>query len=256
MVRLLALLLACAPVLAAERIERQVGEAVDLRRSQPLYLEEHWVRYEADEAVERKVLYRCPSGEIFARKQVDYRGSDLAPDFELVDARFGYREGLRRDATGLEVFVRRETGQDERRTRLADAERLVADAGFDRFIHRHWDSLGDGRAVDLDFLVPSRQSAMGFRVRMAERRTIDGSDARIIRLSLGGMLGLFAPSIDVAYAEADRRLLRFEGLSNIRLDSGRNATVRIDFPEPPQPASARAWDELLDRPLAECSLGG
>ena len=61
-----------------------------------LYREQHWLRLREGRPLERLVLYRCPNGVAFARKQVDYRGSAPAPAFALEDARSGYREGLRR----------------------------------------------------------------------------------------------------------------------------------------------------------------
>lgn len=256
MVRLLpCLLLLCGLAEGSERFERYSGDALDLRESFKLYEEEHWLHFKHDHLIERRVLYRCPSGQAFARKRVDYRDSLHAPAFELVDARFGYREGLRRAATGIEAYFRSSHEAEEQSVILSEAGSLVADAGFDRFVQQHWETLGGGGAVALEFLVPSRGDALGFRMQLAGQREIDGIEARVVRLSLGGVLGWFASSIDVAYAEDDRRLLRFEGLSNIRLDPKRNATVRINFPKPPEPVATEQWREVLNQPLETCQLG-
>ncbi len=237
------------------RFARYAGVASDARDADPLYAEEHWLRFEQEQLVERQVLYRCPSGEAFARKRVDYREDPLAPAFALEDARFGYREGLRRSGSSMETFVQRRADATELRSAVPEASRLVADSGFDRFVLRHWEALGRGEAVPLEFLVPSRGSSYGFRVRLQERREVGGVPARVLRLSLGGPLGWFAPAIDVAYAEADRRLLRFEGLSNIRLTPERNAVVRIEFPQPPARALEQDWRAVAQLALQPCSLG-
>ena len=254
---LLALLAVCAGAALAQeaRIERYAGVASDARAADPLYAEEHWLRLEQGELVERQVLYRCPSGGACARKRVDYRADPLAPAFALEDARFGYREGLHRDADGAETFVRRSVESPAVRSPVREAPRLVADSGFDRFVLRHWEALGRGEAVPLEFLVPSRGDSFAFRVRLLERRTVGGVEARVLRLSLGGPLGWFAPAIDVAYAESDRPLLRFEGLSNIRHTPERNAVVRIDFPQAPERVDPGAWDAVARTPLQPCSLG-
>lgn len=253
----LALFAVCASVSAAHesRFARYEGVASDLRGDGLLYAEEHWLRFEQDELVERQVLYRCPSGNAFARKRVDYRDDPLAPSFRLDDARFGYREGLSREQETPESFVRRSSQSAEQRSPVPEAERLVADSGFDRFVRKHWDALGRGEAVPLEFLVPSRGSSYDFRVELLEKRAVGGVDARVLRLALGGPLGWFAPSIDVAYAEADRRLLRFEGVSNIRLTPQRNALVRIEFPQLPEPAAATQWEAVSRQPLQACALG-
>jgi hypothetical protein len=73
---------------------------------------------------------------------------------------------------------------------------------------------------------------------------------------LGGLLGWIAPHIDVVYAERDQRLLRFEGLSNLRDDAGDDPLkVRIEFPEPPKAADAEAFARLAAEPLRACRVG-
>ncbi|MEE7548937.1 hypothetical protein HF319_19710, partial [Xanthomonas sp. Kuri4-1] len=67
---------------------RYDGDAQAAEGGRLLYRESHWVEPDGG----RVVLYRCPGGAAFARKQVG-GGSD--PEFELVDARDGYREGVR-----------------------------------------------------------------------------------------------------------------------------------------------------------------
>jgi len=55
---------------------------------------------------------------------------------------------------------------------------------------------------------------------------------------------------------ADRRLLRFEGLSNLRDDAGEdNLKVRIDFPTPPTPAAPGEWAKFAAEPLRACRVG-
>ena len=56
---------------------------------------------------------------------------------------------------------------------------------------------------------------------------------------------------------ADRRLLRFEGLSNLRDDAGlRPLKVRIEFPQAPRPAEPGAWERLAAEPLKPCRVQG
>jgi len=68
----------------------------------------------------RPALYRRASGEPFARKWVRDVGLDEFPDFELLEARDGYREG-----------VRTHDGRSQR-------TQAVADAGSDAFVRNHW----------------------------------------------------------------------------------------------------------------------
>lgn len=230
------------------------GTAVDLRRAQPLYEEQHFVRTLDGQPAERMVLYRCTDGSAFARKQVDYGESRFAPSFELVDARLDYREGLRRTDEGLLAFAG--SGDSARETALDGAASLVADSGFDRFVQAHWQRLQAGESVDIDFLVPSRGEALSFRLRKQEALQVEGEPASRIRLSLTGFIGLFAPNIDVIYRDADQWLLRFEGLTNIRESASRNIVARIDFPLAPEPAAEDVWAAAAAEPLQACRLRG
>lgn len=220
-----------------------------------LYLEQHLVRREQGRPLERLVLYRCADGTAFARKRVDYRRSALAPEFALEDARTDYREGLRRAGGPQQVFVQENAGDAERAAPL-EASGLVADAGFDEFVRAKWDRLMAGESVPLEFAVPSRLESMDFTVRrLRGGAAVGGEDAVVFRLALGGWRGWLAPHIDVAYGRDSRRLLRFEGLSNLRTDDGRRQlAARIDFPRPARPADEGQWQAFAREPLSACRV--
>lgn len=228
------------------------GEARALDGSGLLYVEEHLLRGDAASPSERLVLYRCADGTAFARKRVDYAPAALAPDFELRDARLDYREGLRREGGQLIAFAGDAATVRERG--LAQAPDLVADSGFDRLVRQRWDALQAGEDVRIDFLVPSRGQALDFRVRKVESLSVDGAPASRFRLSVGGFIGLFAPAIDVVYRDADRWLLRFEGLTNIRAQRDENLEARIEFPQPPSPRGDALWREYSALELSACAV--
>jgi hypothetical protein len=254
--RLAALVLATLmadPVVASLREE--VGFASALDDGRPLYREQHLMRTAPDGGpLERLVVYRCTDGTPFARKRVDYRGAPSAPAFQFEDARSGYREGLQRGRGGAQVFVDRPDAEP-RQAMLPDGA-FVADAGFDQWVRGNWPALARGERVPMDFLVPSRLTSYGFKVYQVEAAADGDEPARRFRLRLGGLLGWLAPHIDVVYAEADRRLLRFEGLSNLRDDAGEDPlTVRIEFPEPARPVASADFERLAAEPLRACRVG-
>lgn len=256
----LAALLGClvaAPAAAgAAGLSFEEGVARDPVEGLELYREQHWLRHRDGRPLERLTLYRCPDGTAFARKRVDYRRSRLSPEFELTDARSGYREGLRRRDGRTTLYFREHAGAPESARLLAAAE-LVADAGFDEFIRRHWAQLAAGQRLPLDFAVPARLRSLGFTVqRSGAPRTLAGESAITFRLALGGMLRWIAPHIEVSYGETSRRLLRFEGLANLRDEGGASQWVaRIDFAAPPRPASEADWRLAAATALSGCRGG-
>src|SRR5699024_2205515 len=110
------------------------------------------------------------------------------------------------------------SGSEERSATLESGAGLVADAGFDEFIRRQWQPLLDGDAVPLEFAVPARLDSYAFTLRRRGSGQAAGEPAEIFRLRLGGLWGLLAPHIDVAYGRDSRRLLWFQGLSNLQTD--------------------------------------
>jgi hypothetical protein len=227
---LAACLLALPGVAAAQSLQYD-GTAYALDGEAVLYRESHFLSAaRADAPAERIVLYRCPDGAPFARKRVVYGADGEAPSFELVDARLGYREGVRASGDAREVFVQREPGAAEKRGPLPAADGLVADAGFDAFVQRHWDELQRGETVRFPFLVPSRLDYFNFKVSKDGEVEVDGQPASVIRLALGSWWAFLLPHIDVVYGNADRTLLRFVGLTNVRDAEGDNLKARIEFP--------------------------
>ena len=247
-----ALATVAAPASMARLVE-ETGIATDLDSGRPLYREQHLMRAAADgDLVERLVVYRCTDGTPFARKRVDYRDAPAAPAFQFEDVRSGYREGLQRGPDGARVFVDRPDAEKQQAPLPGGA--LVADAGFDQWVRREWPRLVAGESVPMEFLVPSRLTSYGFKVYEVDEASAEAG--RRFRLRLGGLLGWFAPHIDVVYSEADRRLLRFEGLSNLRDDAGEDPLkVRIVFPEPPKAVDASAFNRLAAEPLRACRVG-
>ncbi len=212
--------MAGAPALPAHALESYEGLAYAPGTKHLLYRESHWV-----DGDERIVLYRCPGGEPFARKRVNSRISAIAPDFELTDARDGYREGVASIGGQREVFLRANNDSRMKRKTLT-ASNPVIDAGFDAFIRTSWAEISDKHFLQVPFVIPSRLGALNFKVRHAG----DHGASRTFRLSLDGWYGALLPHIDVIYAATTRTLLRYRGISNIRGDDGRQLAVDIHFP--------------------------
>ena len=242
-IRLLMICGAALTVAVAHGGVRYEGLAYARQGGALLYTETHWV-HEQGGAVEHAVLYRCPDGSPFARKRLLARSSPQAPDFEFVDARDGYREGVRTTAdSGREVFVQPRTDAplDVRPLRMPPG--AVVDAGFDAFVRGQWGALSSGATVTVPFLVPSRFDFWRFRITDARDRHIDGQPVRSLRMRADAWYGFALPGIELAYEPDGRRLVMFEGIGTIRDRQGRHLDVRIEFPKGRRQALPGAADE-------------
>jgi hypothetical protein len=244
----LAAALPFAAALAAPA-QRYEGIAHALRGGELLYREVHY-RYAAEDGARHLVLYRCPDAGAFARKLLHEAPSPSAPDFDFVDARSGYREGVRREGTLWHVYVQDGTGAPLRSQRLPVRAEAVIDAGFDHYVRSHWDALGQGVA-HVPFLLPSRLGYVDIALSDAREAIEDGQAVRRLRMRLDAWYAFVAPVIHLAYTVEPRRLRAFEGIGSIRDGNGRHRAVRIEFPpaartEVPQAEIEAALAEPLD----------
>ena len=226
---LVAILFAVVPVLQATDLQF-AGFARD-RAGKPLYVEAHYVRNAGVVGENRIVMYRCsPGGPAFARKELTYGKLREEPEFIFTDARSGYVEGLRQTPQGPRVFQQENARSPRREAPVPANVAIVADAGFDEFVRQHWDELEAGKTLRFPFLIPSRLDYLSFKVKKHSETKLEGATASVIRLNLSGVLGWFLPYIEVSYRKSDRALMRYDGLSNIRDDAGRNHIAVIEFP--------------------------
>jgi hypothetical protein len=213
--------LAATPAFTAQT---WTGDAYLAKGGTLAYRETHYLS-----GAERLVVYTCPDGKPFARKTIHDGGNAQAPDFDMLDARTGYREGVRGAGDARTIYVQRAPDQAEKSAPLAMPDDGVIDAGFDTYVRRHWDALARGDTLRFKFLVPSRLTFYAFDLA----RVDDASNAArlTVRLSLGAWYSFLAPSIDVTYDRVTHRLLRFVGMSNVRDTKLKNLDVRIEFPQ-------------------------
>ena len=201
-----------APCLAGEFYQGYAYAPADHRL---LYRESHWL-YTEDGVEHRLVVYSCPDGQPFVRKQVNSAPGAATPDVELFDARGGYREGVRT--------------RDGRRAPLGAPLNAVIDAGFDAFIRSHWNALSGAPVSPVALLVPSELRYLNFTVRMLRDEDSGDGAVRWFRLQLADWYGFALPHIELAYDKKTHELRQYSGVSNIRDAEGRNLSVTIRFP--------------------------
>lgn len=248
------IVMAAAPAPGAERHQ---GLAYARGTDRLLYSETHW-RHERDGVARRMVLYRCPDGSAFARKQVDESPSAMAPDFDFIDGRDGYREGVRTRAGVREVYLQERADRPIRAMPLPARPGAVIDAGFDALVRSRWQALAGQRALTVPFLLPSRQGFLDIRVAGVAGGVATGEPVRRLRMTLDRWYGFVAPATELTYAISDRWLLEFSGIGTIRDAAGRHQEVRIEFPDRAVAGvPVRQVDEAAALPLAgRCSAAG
>ena len=246
-VGLLSITAALMPSLADATTTNE-GTAYRLDDGTAAYREIHML-YANDGVPARLVLYRCMSGAPFARKIMVERAGEAAPDFDFIDARTGYREGVRTTARGREVYWQKSATTLERTRKLALPANAVIDAGFDAMVRTHWASLATGNSISANFLLPSAQRFLKVSIEPVNAAPVAG--VTHLRMTLDTWYGFAAPDTDLYYRSSDQRLLRFKGIGTIHDTRGRNQAVRIEFPDGLQgrPASTSEITAVRRLPL-------
>ena len=242
-----------AAVLADADIRYEQGKAWNTDKTRLLYTESHWTTYAGDAPKERTVLYRCADGTPFARKEISYAGTPLAPGFSFKDVRFDYDEGLRWQNGQAQLWFKR-AGQSKQGV-IPNSRKLVADAGFDVFVRSRWQDLARTGSQPLEFAVPSRLTSYPFTLARTGGTSYLSEPAQTYKLGLDGWLGLVAPDVELTYGAASKRLLRFKGMSNILDNQGRKpVNALIEFPLADRAATSREKQQAQTTLLKSCQL--
>ncbi|OQX37196.1 MAG: hypothetical protein B0D91_07390 [Oceanospirillales bacterium LUC14_002_19_P2] len=203
------------------------GRAYDLDGDGLLYTEEHLYPSQ----YQHMVTYREASGEVFAKKRLDYSHSFTVPDFRQENARNGeVIEVVRTDSDKLEVTYQANDKQNPKQKRLAIESLMVVDAGFDHFVREHWETLRNGRSLTIAYLAPSRRQTVALRIN--EVQCSSSSDVCFNIAPDAWLLGLVLEPIFLAYEGDTKRLRRFKGRGNIADKYGDYQTVDIRYEYP------------------------
>lgn len=174
--------------------------------------------------------YTNAAGKTIVRRQVNFEQNRLKPSFRLDDLRNGYAEGAELVGDRIKVFMGG-TADDPYRERLLKVpEPAVVDAGFDAFVEQHWHSLLAGDVLHFNFVAPSQLDYFKFRVYRARETTHQQKQAVVLKMDIDhALLSLFVDPIQLTYDKATRKLLVYNGISNIYDDRGKTHKVRMEF---------------------------
>ncbi|KAG1250194.1 hypothetical protein G6F65_018834 [Rhizopus arrhizus] len=112
-----------------------------------------------------------------------------------------------------------------------------------------------GERISLPFLVPGRQRYFPVQIRRSAPLRWQGVAAQQIEVSLDTWYGGIAPRLQLVYADADRRLLEFQGTSNLRDARGHYPQVVVRFAAAARASSASEWQQAWAQSLvAGCGV--
>lgn len=236
-----ALFMAMGATQALEPVQELVGQAYDKESGELLYTEVHQFRYDANnQPIADEVEYTSPEGVRLGGKSVDFQQSLFVPSFATELSNSGYVEGLRRKGEGLEMY-RQKPGEEQAQTNAVDSSRCeAADAGFHPYVQANFDTLLKGDPVTFRFCVVSSLRSVKFKAERLEDGEIEGVSTVRIKVSVASLLGLFVDPLILSYNPANKDLIEYIGISNVRDDEGKAYQIRMRYPIRQTPAQPEA----------------
>jgi len=208
------------------------GQAVDRDSGKLVYQERHSMAEDPSGLWVMDSDYLDPQGDLFAERTVWFEAdSPQRPSYRLVDYRDDFEEGATKTEDGKFELYRIIDG--ERESAIIDPAKqrnLVIDAGFSALISDNWDALLQGERIRFDFASAARLTTIQFRLMHQPSASTDQAQRFCLEPSNWFVRMLVVP-IELTYASSNKALIGYDGLSNIRRESGGNHVVSIAFPE-------------------------
>lgn len=211
---------------ADDAFSKLVGSAYSIETGALLYRETH-------QKISKdiyKVEYSEPDGRVFANKTIDFSKSPITPSFSQLNKRNGEKIDVIQSGNKLQISYQENSNEKVEKDTVALAQGMVVDAGFDAFVKQYWDTLISGKEMDIEYLVPSRQSTFSFR--FSQITCVDGTKEGAMCFALKPVSWFVRMAVDpivVAYDPVDKRLLRFTGRTNICDEQGKYLTADIQY---------------------------
>jgi hypothetical protein len=191
-----------------------------------LYVEHHRDVVCDTDLLRSEVAYVGPAGDTLATKTLDFSRHLIQPDLVFHDQRTGYREGAVVRGDSIEMFRRHDADAKELRGSTRPNRLAAVDAGVDQAIQAYWDLLAAGSRVEFDFAVPDRLRSFHFRIRRLSKPD------QVLRLRIepaNWWLRWVVSRIDITYDSLSRRILTYDGITDMRDENGRRYRAHIDF---------------------------
>ncbi len=209
-------------------IDSYRGIAYEKGKKKPIYSEVFEDKFDNGRHVETTTRYYNPENKLIAIRSLDFSKSRFAPDFKTEDLRTGYLEGAERNGSVIRLFLRKDRNSVTEERSIQVPEPAVVDGGFNQFMKCNWKSLEGGEAIVFYFTVSSKLDY--YKLRAVKLNTTASSMTIKIEPDQTVLRWVATPII-VTYDLTTKRILSYEGKSNIAGDNGTNNIVKLIYPE-------------------------
>jgi hypothetical protein len=205
------------------------GVAYDQKTGQIVYTDNHAENRRGEKHVSSEIVYKNPVGKVFAKKTISFEKKTTLPDFTLVDSRDGYIEGAKVTGNQIQLFYRENAKSEMQEKIFPIPSNGVVDGGFDQYIKENWDDILAGKKLNFVMFAPSKLNSYKFIVQKTKTGTYKEKQVVHLKIELDNLFGIFLPSIKIIYGIDNKRILFYEGISNINNPEGKSYFVKIQY---------------------------
>jgi hypothetical protein len=207
--------------------ETQVFEAIARYEGRVVYLERHTVVYDDQTIIKSLTEYQDAHGKPFGSLRSDFTRSLAAPEYIFRDNRQQSLQGQRWANQKLEVFSQeRKQARVVKKDLIKTPEVMIGGEGLIYYIGAHLKELIGSDGMDFKFVIPGRLSAFDFFIKPLEH---NATEAAFEVKMKSWLMGLFGPRLKLIYDLQKKRVISFEGLSNVRNSDGSMMSVDVQY---------------------------
>ena len=224
-------ILLCAALCAfssAIETDSYTGYAYKDGVKKPVYTEKFTDKTIDGKPSETTTKYYDASNKLIAQRTLNFSKSKFAPDFKTEDFRTGYQEGAEMKGKKFRLFFKESKDDKLKEKTISIPSPAVVDGGFNQYIKANWSELEKGKALVFNFAVASRLDY--YKMRTVRISSTDKTMKVKIEPERK-ILRMLASPIVVNYDKSTKRILSYEGISNIGDKNGDNFTIKLVYPE-------------------------
>ena len=194
---------------------RIVGYVRDADTQRYLYTEVHEQTLATDGAMQTGVTsYYDPQGREIGRKTLDFCANRTVPIYRMDLPALNYSEGISSNSPQVAMF-KRDKDQEDRKTLPFDEGLVVADEGFNQLLLDQLNEIRKGETIRFGLYAAGRTNRFSFRAKKIDEQTVDGIAVMHVLVEPDSMLRMLVSPLKLTYDLKTRRLMRYEGMSNI-----------------------------------------
>ena len=208
--------------------ETQVFEAVASSKGEMVYVERHTLTLEEGTLIQSSTEYLDLEGKSIGRMQSNYTQSLSVPEYTLRDERQQSIQGIRWLENKLDIFT--QSGKDAKvihqRMGLDHLDVYIAGPGLIYYVAAHLDQLVAGHIFKFKYVIPGKFQKYDFYIEtIQQNKQLAEFDVKL----QSWPMRLFGAKLKIIYSVQQKRILFYEGPSNLRDKDGKMMSVKIEY---------------------------